>query len=102
MKSVLTLMAAAFLMVTLIAFQSRACPCDGKNQKTEQVSNAPMAFDKMPAVGTKATCPVSKHEFTVDKDTPKSEYKGKIYVFCCGGCKPKFDADPEKFLPKAK
>jgi len=58
---------------------------------------APTAFDKMPAVGTKATCPVSKKEFTVAKDTPSSQYSGKTYVFCCAGCKPTFDKDPAKY-----
>jgi YHS domain-containing protein len=59
---------------------------------------APMAFDTAPPVGTKARCPVSKNELTVAEGTPRSEYKGKHYVFCCPGCKPGFDADPEKYL----
>jgi Cu+-exporting ATPase len=58
---------------------------------------APKAFDKAPEVGTKATCPVMGNEFTVVKDTPRSEYQGKHYAFCCPGCKPKFDADPAKY-----
>lgn len=58
---------------------------------------APKSFDKPPAVGTKATCPVMVDEFTVKKDTPRSEYKGRHYVFCCPACKPKFDANPEKY-----
>ncbi len=59
---------------------------------------APMAFDAAPPVGTKARCPVSKNELTVAADTPRSEYKGKHYVFCCPGCKPGFDAEPEKYI----
>lgn len=27
-----------------------------------------------------------------------SVYKGKIYTFCCPGCKPKFDKDPGRYL----
>jgi YHS domain-containing protein len=55
-------------------------------------------FDGMPAVGTKAKCPVMGTEFQVTKDTQSSVYKGKTYVFCCGGCKPQFDADPAKYV----
>jgi YHS domain-containing protein len=66
-----------------------------KKSKDTKVKNG---FDKMPPVGTKAFCPVMKAEFTVKKDTVYSVYKGKTYVFCCPGCKPKFDADPEKYI----
>ena len=62
------------------------------------VSKAPMAFEEPPAAGAKATCPVSKKEFTVDEKTARSEHGGKHYVFCCPGCKPKFDEDPDSFL----
>ncbi len=65
-------------------------------------STAPVSFDKPPAVGTKATCPVSGKQFVVKADTTRSKYKDKYYVFCCPGCKTKFDADPEKFLKNKK
>ena len=61
-------------------------------------SRSHMAFDEPPAAGAKATCPVSKKEFTVDDETARSEHGGKHYVFCCPGCKPKFDEDPDAFL----
>ncbi|MBC8103781.1 MAG: YHS domain-containing protein [Cytophagales bacterium] len=31
-----------------------------------------------------------------------SVYKGKKYLFCCGGCKPQFDKNPEKYVKTAK
>lgn len=31
-----------------------------------------------------------------------SIYKGKKYLFCCQGCKPQFDKNPEKFAKTAK
>jgi Cu+-exporting ATPase len=36
----------------------------------------------------------------VNPDTAKfsHEYKGKTYFFCCGGCREKFNAEPEKIL----
>lgn len=62
------------------------------------VSKSHMAFDEPPAAGAKAKCPVTKKEFTVDDKTVRSEHGGKHYAFCCPGCKPKFDEDPESFL----
>jgi hypothetical protein len=37
-------------------------------------------FDKMPPPGTKAVCPVMGETFTVTKNSPYSEHKGKTYV----------------------
>jgi len=65
---------------------------------TPAAAPAGAGYDKMPAVGTKAKCPVSGNEFEVTKDTTFSVYKGKYYVFCCPGCKPQFDKNPGKFL----
>lgn len=33
----------------------------------------------------------------VDEATPRSEYRGKTYYFCCPRCKVLFDQDPEKY-----
>jgi Cu+-exporting ATPase len=54
------------------------------------------------AVGDKTLCPVSKEEFTVTASSPKVDYKGKTYYFCCGGCDAKFKENPEKFLGGGK
>ncbi len=51
-------------------------------------------------VGDKTTCLVSKEEFVVKEDSPKVDYEGKTYYFCCSGCDEKFKADPKKFLGK--
>lgn len=63
-----------------------------------KATGAKNGFDKKPAIGTKAKCPVMGNAFTVSKDTTFSEYKGKYYAFCCPGCKPQFDKNPEKYL----
>ncbi len=65
---------------------------------TETGNGAQKEFDAPPAPGVKATCPVMKNEFIVKESSERSEHNGKHYVFCCGGCKPKFDADPGKYL----
>ncbi len=59
-----------------------------------------VAFASKPPVGTKARCPVMKHVFTVNANTDRSVHKGKHYAYCCAGCKPKFDANPKKYLKK--
>lgn len=51
-------------------------------------------------VGDRTTCPTSGEEFTVTAASPKFEYKGKTYYFCCSGCDRKFASDPEKYLQK--
>lgn len=52
-------------------------------------------------VGDTAKCPVSGETFVVEASSPKTEYDGKTYFFCCGGCKKKFEAEPAKYLKKA-
>src|ERR1700750_950705 len=32
------------------------------------------------------------------KAAARSDYNGRTYFFCCGGCKTKFDASPERYL----
>lgn len=54
------------------------------------------------AVGDKSVCPVSGEEITVAADSPKVDYEGKTYYFCCGGCAKKFQADPKKYLDRLK
>ena len=61
-------------------------------------AETPSSFDSMPAPGTKAWCPVMQREFIVSADSPFSVYKGKTVVFCCAGCKPEFDKNPEQYL----
>ncbi|MBK7398265.1 MAG: YHS domain-containing protein [Myxococcales bacterium] len=51
-------------------------------------------------VGDRSYCLVSKEEFVVNADSPKAEYEGKTYYFCCSGCDKAFSKDPKKFLTK--
>jgi Cu+-exporting ATPase len=51
-------------------------------------------------VGDTTNCPVSGEEFVVTAASPKVDYQGKTYYFCCGGCDKKFQADPAKYLSK--
>lgn len=109
---------AGLALIALVPSPALACDGVSKAQKTETLvasgqcgggaaavkasatakAKAPKVFDKAPAVGTKATCPVMGGEFEVKADSQRSEHKGKHVVFCCPGCKPKFDAEPAKYL----
>lgn len=62
-------------------------------------------FDKAPAkyaaMPTKdsLTCPVSKEKIGGYAGAFKFvDYKGTRYYICCGGCAPKFEANPAKFV----
>ena len=45
-------------------------------------------------------CPVMGTKFDKENASGTSVSKGKTYYFCCGGCKPAFDKDPEKYINK--
>jgi len=45
-------------------------------------------------------CPVMKSPVDVDKAVAAgltAEHDGKVFFFCCPGCKPKFEANPEEY-----
>jgi len=65
----------------------------GKTQADELTLRQPSQKE----IGTTATCPVTKADFEVSKDTPVIDYKGKSYFFCCEGCIGAFRKDPEKY-----
>jgi len=49
-------------------------------------------------VGDKTTCPVGHDAFVVKDSSPKFEYEGKTYYFCCPHCVDQFKANPKKYL----
>ena len=49
-------------------------------------------------IGDRTTCPVSHEEFLVSATSPRAEYAGKTYYFCCADCAQKFEAEPARFL----
>ena len=76
-----------------------ACPITGKKTWTCPVDCAKpccAAKNKLTEAEQK-TCPVMGG--TINKKV-FTEYKGKKVYFCCGGCKPKFEKNPEKYLDK--
>ena len=51
-------------------------------------------------VGKETVCPVMGDTFKVTAKTLSASYKGKMYYFCCPGCKKPFLENPEKYLNK--
>ena len=48
-------------------------------------------------IGEVTTCAVSGDVFTITEETPKAEYEGGTYYFCCQGCAKSFRENPEEF-----
>ncbi len=49
-------------------------------------------------LGNKVICPVMGGAFNITEKSKKSVYQGKVYYFCCPGCKAPFEKNPEKYL----
>jgi len=71
----------------------------------EVTRKAAKAAEEMKETATEAAaeveqtmCPVMDGN-KIDKNV-FIEYKGKKVYFCCADCKAKFEADPEKYIPK--
>ena len=86
----------AFALV-LAATPALAHEMPGNHAKKGEHQDAPVSFDKQPAVGTWARCPVSGDIFRVGPETEFATYKGRVYAFCCDECKPDFEKDPAKY-----
>jgi YHS domain-containing protein len=71
-----------------------------RHAKKGEHRDAPTSFEKQPAPGTWAKCPVSGEVFRVGPDTEFAAYDGRVYAFCCPDCKPDFDKDPAKYAGK--
>ena len=107
------LVSACFVLFAVTAFDASAAGSMAGHDHHAAAAPAPApatapaaaaptkAFTAPQAVGAKAICPVTGETFDIKADTLHSEYKGKHVYFCCPGCKPKFDANPDKFLTPA-
>ncbi len=76
------------------------CGMDLVPQKAEKKPGAmkmPMPAKEITVAAEQTTCPIVN--LAINKDV-YTEYKGKKVYFCCPGCKPDFEKEPEKFLAK--
>jgi YHS domain-containing protein len=86
----------------------KAC-CAENKEHAKDCKEACCAKDQQSKIGNQAAdkdgkvlCPVMGGEIVLAKADQESAavYKGKTYYFCCAGCKPQFEKDPEKYLKK--
>jgi xanthine dehydrogenase accessory factor len=68
--------------------QTRAAPVSGIEVETEAIPTAPELKAIDPVCGMSVTIAGARHW---------TEYGGKTWYFCCGGCKARFEADPQRF-----
>lgn len=85
---------APFVPALLLAAVVLTAGCQSAGSKADTTGAATAASAICPVMGTEIP--------DVSKASGKSEYKGKTYYFCCPGCKPAFDKDPEKYVNKSK
>lgn len=88
-KIIILFLAAGLVLVALAALNG----C-----KKEPQPAPPPAPSAVGALQTQQTiCPVMGNP--IDKNV-YIEHQGKKVYFCCPDCKPKFEADPEKYIAK--
>lgn len=88
------------LSVLLVAGAVLVSGCGGSSQQASSPAAGAFKAPGEAKVGDRSKCPVSGEEFVVSETSPKAEYQGKTYFFCCPGCAKKFESDPQKFLSK--
>ena len=86
-------MKTSVVSILLMGFAIAATASAPKSAtKIAKLSATPMAL----------ICPVTHDKISSIKEAAgSSTYKGKKYYFCCGGCKPMFDANPAKYIKPA-
>ena len=100
------LVRAPWLVAPFVAIMSLGCAASVPPQPVDAHAAAPAATPLVAPgdakLGDRTRCPVSGEEFVVDADSPKAEYAGKTYYFCCPHCATKFQADPKAFVGAPK
>lgn len=92
------LIAACILSLTALSMACGGAPqpvAQSAETRATPAGIKPMGEAK---VGDRTLCPISHEEFTVTESSPKTEYKGKTYYFCCPGCDETFKKNPEAHL----
>ncbi|MHB9037384.1 MAG: YHS domain-containing protein [Armatimonadota bacterium] len=93
-KTLVSIAVAIILAVGLVTTTAACSDCSSKKSPVK-----PPVQKKV----VSAVCPVMSSKISdVTKAAGKSVYKGKTYYFCCAGCKPEFDKNPEKYINKQK
>lgn len=89
-------------LIIAIAMLSLFVPfINGQQENKKEMNNVSITENSqkgIPGIGNKVICPVTQEEFFITEKTPKIEYEGKTYYFCCEGCIEKFKKEPQKYI----
>ena len=104
MKNMATILAVAVMVTGVSAAWAGqgGCPCLLAKADTKAVAAAAVpaaAVQAAPVDAGNKFCPVTGEPVAADLANT-AEYKGKIYHFCCPGCKGPFLKDPEAYIKK--
>jgi YHS domain-containing protein len=95
---------AVMLVASPVLAHGKGGSCGGHPGKGGMPGEArvkvPTSFEKQPAPGTWAKCPVSGDVFRVSAKTEFATYEGRLYAFCSPDCKPDFEKDPARYADK--
>jgi YHS domain-containing protein len=72
------------------------CGCGGHDKAPP--ADGQVVENTSAKVGDRTLCPVMSSPFIVKPDSPKTEYQGKTYHFCCEGCVDQFKKNPASFI----
>lgn len=68
-----------------------------RGAKTKPTAQAKAAAG-LPVISSEAKDPICGMMVDMGKAKHKSEYQGKLFYFCCGGCKQKFESEPARYV----
>lgn len=89
------------LAVPLLSAAALGCASGGSGTSAKSPASVatPLKAPGEATIGDRTSCPVSHEEFVVSASSPKVEYAGKTYYFCCSGCDSDFSKNPAKYVP---
>lgn len=98
-KQFSTLLLSLIISLTVVTY-AIACGCCGSqsNNNAEVKQTPEQLISDTQMVEEKVQCPVMKTWILPSEAADSTEYNGKTYYFCCGGCKDKFLSEPEKYI----
>ncbi len=95
MRNKLLILPALPAIILLLSNFALACGCGCMGDKCGASNTSPVQVQQTEG---KVQCPVMKNWILASEAADKTEYNGKTYYFCCGGCKEKFLAEPDKYI----
>jgi YHS domain-containing protein len=98
-------MRTTLAVIPCIVLAALTASCGAAPTPSNVAAASQAAVKKAPGdarLGDRTTCPVSGEEFIVSDTSPKVDYEGQIYYFCCASCVKEFQANPAKYVGKAR